>query len=78
MATFFYYKIQEYPNGAVKLVVERETTDGDPGSGEREILGARGIPAALAADTAYIDNLKEVARKEFLAALQPQYTEREV
>lgn len=58
---------QTETNGTAKLIVESE----DDG-GARTRLGARGIPAALAGDAEYLESLKTVTLKEFLADARMQ------
>ena len=62
-----------YAGGAAQLVIEAETTPG-----VYTVLGARGIPAALAQDEEYLENLKQVALKEFLAEVSAQAPPAEV
>jgi hypothetical protein len=63
----FRFTKKTYPDGLVQLVVEAETAPG-----VYIVLGARGIPAVLADDSEYLENLKPVALKEFLAHVSEQ------
>ena len=65
---------ETYPDGLVKLVVEKQ---GEEGPAVR--LGARGVPPALSDDAEYLEHLRVVALKEMLAerAGQPEEPETE-
>lgn len=57
---------EEEPGGPIKLIVESEDADAN-----RTRVCARGIPPSLADDAEYIESLKMVTLKEYLAASPP-------